>query len=109
MRETMTAELLTCPHCNGEAWIIQSPISPRMAATCRSCGAIGGLRDTEAEAVQAWNQRNNASALLDEIEGLRELVWLYVDPFDVRPEHEALVNKCAKEALSQSPTKADAS
>lgn len=56
-QDTQGAELLPCPHCADAAWIINSPVSDRMAATCRNCGATGGLCLTEAEAITAWNKR----------------------------------------------------
>ena len=52
-------ELLPCPFCGGEARLDTS--GPRIAGRwvyCCGCGAVGGLRMTEAEAVAAWNTRS---------------------------------------------------
>lgn len=62
---TVTQALKPCPFCGGESWAINSPVSPSIAIMCRSCGATGGLRDTEAEAIAAWNTRTAASQASD--------------------------------------------
>lgn len=94
--------LQPCPFCNGEAsLIIPSNLVVADCAdvyvACDECEAQGQtiiveLRDAvegrfpqeEAEAVQAWNQRNNASALLDEIEGLKRDRDLLIRDFESR-------------------------
>lgn len=70
------------------------------------------IRDGDA----AWNQRNNASALLDEIEVLKRTLRYYADDQiydggDV-PCHIYVLDdhgRTARQALSQSPSQGDAS
>ena len=51
----MSAELLPCPFCGGEARLSQ-PI-PEQCGMCRECGTIGPMaRDADA-AIAAWNRR----------------------------------------------------
>jgi hypothetical protein len=41
-----------------------------------------------------WCDKMNAAAL--EIERLREVVWLYVDPFAVKHAYKPIVARCAQ-------------
>ncbi len=52
-------ELMTCPHCNGSGRIVSVSgfKSARYRVVCETCGASTCDRDTEQEAVSAWNQR----------------------------------------------------
>lgn len=52
-------ELLPCPFCGGEARESGERFENTILSWvyCASCGAAGGYRHTEAEAIAAWNTR----------------------------------------------------
>lgn len=53
-------ELLPCPFCGGEAKRSSETFERTILSWvyCTNCGAAGGYRYTEAEAIAAWNQRH---------------------------------------------------
>lgn len=53
---------------------------------------VGVSRQALHEVVEALQARRAAEAKA--VEALRELVRLYVDPMNVRPEHQYLVDEC---------------
>lgn len=85
---TDNAELLPCGHCDGEAWLIQSAASQRVGVSCRACGATGGLRDTDAEAIAAWNTRATvpASPPVAEEGKVEQAAWAWMDTKFAMPE-----------------------
>lgn len=73
-------ELKPCPFCGGKDISIINHTAMGYWASCGPCGAIGPTRQTEEEAVEAWNRRYeppNEPLTLDE---LREMdgktVWV---------------------------------
>lgn len=68
----MTSELLSCPFCGGEARVARAIGSSVRFASCIACEAFGPSRDTEAEAIAAWNRRSPA--------GDREQIARIIDP-----------------------------
>jgi len=124
------AELSPCPFCGGEGHVgtivyTKSPYVDDQCkdqltywqVNCSSCIAtirgIAGYR-TEAEAIAAWNQRNNASALLDVqteaqflCDRLDSLEWMDDGYADVQREYFGHVEpslarlKALLQALSQ--------
>lgn len=57
-----TGELLPCPFCGGEAETSAERFERTLLSWvyCKECGAAGGYRHTEAEAIKAWNTRAGA-------------------------------------------------
>ena len=51
--------LLPCPFCGGEAETSAERFERTLLSWvyCKECGAAGGYRHTEAEAIEAWNTR----------------------------------------------------
>lgn len=73
-----------------------------VAASKVGVGAEGGepvqmvhINDDDAAGIVALV--NAAEPMLDELERLREIVYLYVDPCNIRPEHDATVAKCMEQ------------
>lgn len=63
------SELKPCPFCGGEAQhIIGSSYeygSRAHAVECCKCSLVGGVRGTEAEAIEAWNTRSERTAKVE--------------------------------------------
>lgn len=53
---TPPSEPRACPFCGSRATILNRPVPVRFVA-CLDCGAEGGSRRTEEEAIAAWNRR----------------------------------------------------
>ena len=61
MADTMR-DLLSCPFCEGEAWLREETIAPkdcRNYIQCRQCGVATALQPTPEIAVMAWNTRTH--------------------------------------------------
>lgn len=54
-----TAEMDRCPFCGGDSQSVQDlSVGAAMAwVRCMGCRASGPLRETPAEAIEAWNRR----------------------------------------------------
>jgi len=115
--------LLPCPFCGGEAsangvtryvkggadakWNDGSEVREAFFVSCVKCGGnrrnVVGGQQTKELAIAAWNTRQPQTDALElEIKRLREIVYRYVDPFDVVPEDEDFVQAAQRAALKKS-------
>lgn len=95
------AALKLCPFCGHAPVHQQKPNDGRWIADCHTVTCIRpttGFRHTEAESIAAWNTRAEQSCAEKDatIARLTEVIRLYVDPFQVRPEHDELVARAAR-------------
>lgn len=65
----MTEKLLNCPFCGGAAQSFEAPsVEGWHHVGCGPCQATSGCRQTEAEAIAAWNARPGADEAVREAE-----------------------------------------
>ena len=92
----MSDELKPCPFCGGKA-IIDGCDETLWIVICKKCDASIGYKETEQEAIEAWNSRVEPTFTPDELDAIRRM-------FDERyprgrklPEIEqSIIDKCAK-------------
>ena len=92
----MSVKLKPCPFCGGKA-IIDGCDDTLWIVICKKCDASIGYKETECEAIDAWNSRVETTFTPDELDAIRRM-------FDERyprgrklPEIEqSIIDKCAK-------------
>lgn len=85
----MSEELKKCPFCGGETEMGKSGFGPVdepsviafVDVTCKDCGAMA-MKDTEAEAVTAWNTRAKSALFSEMVGALEEIVGLVDDIYN---------------------------
>ena len=89
--------------------LIQNPITGRHLLSIHQDGTVTGEIEDASEAARVFVDHirhmiaePQTDALKAEIERLREIVYRYVDPFDVVPEDEDFVQAAQRAALEQS-------
>ncbi len=53
----MSEELKSCPFCGSGDIYLPKPVEFIVGFNCRSCGTEGPAKDTEQQAITAWNTR----------------------------------------------------
>lgn len=89
----MSDKLKPCPFCGGEA-IIDGCDETLWITICKKCNASIGYKETECEAIDAWNSRVEPTFTPDELDAIRRNVR------DLRAERElskieqSIIDKC---------------
>ena len=69
----MNDSLKPCPFCGGHA-IIDGCDDTLWIVICKECNASIGYKETEQEAIEAWNSRVQPTFTLDELDAIRRNV-----------------------------------
>lgn len=81
----MTDKLRECPFCGGEAFEYYSGSQLEFCeVVCKECGCRS-KRNTEAEAIAAWNNRKPMDRIVEQLEGLPNVnsdYWNFSDLID---------------------------
>lgn len=97
----MSNKLKPCPFCGGEA-IIDSFVGVGWIVICNKCDASIGYKETEQEAIDAWNRRVEPTFTPDELGAIRRMFDESYPRSRKLPEIEqSIIDKC-NHALTRS-------
>ncbi len=80
-----------CPFCGGKA-IIDGCDDTLWIVICKKCSASIGHKETEQEAIDAWNSRVEPTFTPDELDTIKRI---FVEHFSRKPNEGAIIEKCA--------------
>ena len=87
-------ELKPCPFCGGEA-VIDSCDETLWSVICEKCNASIDFKETECEAIDAWNSRIEPTFTLDELDAIRRMFYGHYPRSRKLPEIEqSIIDKC---------------
>ena len=86
----MGDKLKPCPFCGGHA-IIDGCDDTLWIVICKECNVSIGYKETECEAIDAWNKRVQPMFTPDERDAIKEM---FEEHFEGKPHEEAIIKKC---------------
>lgn len=91
----MSDKLKPCPFCDGKA-IIDSFVGVGWIVICNKCDASTGYKETEQEAIDAWNSRIELTFTLDELDAIRRMFdGRYPRGRELSKIEQSIIDKCA--------------
>ena len=63
----MTDKIRECPFCGGEAMLRKRGRNTQNYVVCENCGAVSKITETEADAIEAWNNRTTMDRIVEEV------------------------------------------
>ena len=88
----MSDKLKPCPFCGGKA-IIDGCDETLWIVICKKCNASIGYKETEREAIEAWNMRVESTFTPDELDAIKRM---FLEHFPRNPKIEqSIIDKCA--------------
>lgn len=86
----MNDKLKPCPFCGGKATIDGCDDTP-WSVICEKCNASIDFKETECEAIDAWNTRKGETFTKDEANWILNLL---VSEYTGEPQCESIIAKC---------------
>ena len=96
----MNDSLKPCPFCGGHA-IIDGCDDTLWIVICKECNASIGYKETEQEAIEAWNSRVQPTFTPDELDAIRRNVSDWRAERKLPEIEQSIIDKC-NHALARS-------
>lgn len=90
----MSDKLKPCPFCGGKA-IIDGCDDTLWIVICKECNASIGYKETEQEAIDAWNSRVQPMFTPDELDAIRRNVSDWRAERELPEIEQSIIDKCA--------------
>ena len=87
-------KLKPCPFCGGRA-IIDGCDDTLWIVICKECNASIGYKETEQEAIDAWNSRVQPTFTPDELDAIRRNVSDWRAERELSKIEQSIIDKCA--------------
>ena len=89
----MNDSLKPCPFCGGHA-IVDGCDETLWIVICKKCDASIGYKETEQEAIEAWNSRVQPTFTPDELDAIRRNVSDWRAERELSKIEQSIIDKC---------------